>query len=177
MCTSVVWLLCRCGVPGLWTKVGTWVEGHHHTLRTGCDDFAKDVGAVNDGAVPATVPELVLALVDGQLSSVTNSHHVLGVAPADPPLPPRQPSQSAALGVRGSSDVVRRYSVEREMANASTWYWLSIWRRQRRQRPTAKMKYSSALPWKSVTPLQEYTTLSAGVSEWIEFYARFDTYM
>jgi len=59
--------------------------------------------------------KLMLALVDGHLSAVPHSAHVLGVAPADSPLTPRQPSQTSALGVRqdGDTDLTWRYGVGR----------------------------------------------------------------
>ena len=86
-------------------------------LHTRGDDFAEDVDAVNDAAVPATMLKLMLALADGQLSAVPHSDHVLRVTTADPPLTPSQPSQPAALGVRRGSNVVRQYGVGRQMTN------------------------------------------------------------
>ena len=75
-------------------------------LHTRCHDFVEDVDAINDGTVPATMLKLMLTLVDGQLSALPHSDHVLGVAPTDSPLTARQSSQTAALGTRQVSDVV-----------------------------------------------------------------------
>ena len=68
--------------------------------HTGRDDFADHVEAVDDRAVPATMSELVLALVDGEPGAVSDADHVLGVASTDAPLTACEPRQTAALGAR-----------------------------------------------------------------------------
>jgi len=82
-------------------------------FHTGCGDFAVNVDAVDDGAVPTTMSKLVLTLVDRHLSAVLHSDYVLDVAPTNAPLTPRQPHQAAAFSVRQGSDVAWRYGVGR----------------------------------------------------------------
>lgn len=58
-------------------------------MLTYFDDGSKDGGVVDDAAVPASVTELILALVDGDPRTATHPGHVILV-------------QVAQLGLTGS---------------------------------------------------------------------------
>ena len=60
--------------------------------HAGGDDFAEDVDwpVLHDRAVPASMSELMLTLVDRQPRAVTHPRHVLGVPATHAPLPPCQ---------------------------------------------------------------------------------------
>lgn len=88
--------LCPIWAP----ESGVWAEEEEDQ---GCLTSAEDDALVGDlvlgleaGAVPALVPELVLALVDGDLDALDGRGRHVGVAHAHLQLPPRQPRQRQA---------------------------------------------------------------------------------
>ena len=108
------------------------------------DDAAEQVDVVDDWTVPATMLELVLALVDGQPSALPHAAHVLRVASTDSPLTAGERRQTPALGARQRGDVARWYGVGPQVTYAARWRWRPLRRRQRRQRPTvSELRYRS----------------------------------
>lgn len=73
-------------------------EGNRPTLTSAEDDALiwNLVLGLQAGAVPALVPELVLALVDGDLDALDGRGGDVGVAHTHLQLPPRQPRQRQA---------------------------------------------------------------------------------
>jgi len=75
-------------------------------LHTGLDDSSEDGGGVDGGAVPSSMAELVLALVDGVEGARPHGSHQVDVAFADLALLFDEPGQLIAFFLL--THVVRR---------------------------------------------------------------------